>query len=463
MRVRNRSDVLVFVVRGLLLVQCTTGLAFRGAFNSRSMMHCTASTSNNRLVVANASKRRADISLLLLHSSSSSASNGGTNVDADIAPDDDVVDMYDISDGEALLACRSFLQRKNLLGWKRGAERKELRKASRGFFWETPEQQQYWSKREEEDIDFNQGSANDDGGCPESSDSLLSDEETTPAPTGLFTSMPTGPNERSEVRRRVKIQQWNDPAFRERWYEARWGHDYVPQTDVAKNQQRLQRKLQTMPDSILESSEFALMSPEEIEEAILTYVVSNRKRSRSRSNQALERQQRKQESVSLQEDGTITKSINVIDDAPPLDRDALFSMSDQALREKQKQRSERAKKAYDTRLSNAAAAKQKSPKASEKQSWKPLGNTPKDALIRIGADLDADRMPLLSDIESIMEAKKLSRRKDVLLRILKEQFQLRGKCIERESDDDASTEIMYMTQASIAQIGAFLIRLMKAT
>jgi hypothetical protein len=460
-------------------------------------------------------KSRRRLLLLRLHSSSSANSDDTSNIDNDTDDDDDTMtfDMSDISDGEALLACRSFLQRKNRFGWKRAAERKELRKASRGFFWETPEQQQYWSKREEEDIDFNQGSDNDDDGCPsgpgELSSLLAVEERTLAPPTGLFTSMPTGPNERSEVRRRVKVQQWNDPAFRERWYEARWGHDYIPQTNVAKKQQRLQLKLQTIPDAILESPEFALLTPAEIDEAIRTYVVSNRKRSRSRTKQGAERQQQRRRqrqvvspSVQVQEEqdaSTTTKPPNkngsINDDditpSPPLDRDALFSMSNEALREKQRQRSERAKKAYDTRLSNAAAAakqqqrkpslasrksaattlsKQQQASSSSSSGWKPMGNTPKDALIRVGADLDADRMPLLADVESIMEATKLSRRKDILLRILKEHFQMRGKCIpilnaekECDDDDDANTEttLIYMTQASITQLGAFLIGLMQ--
>ena len=191
-----------------------------------------------------------------------------------------VVDMNSVSDAEALLACRAYLQRKNRLGWHRAKERKALREQAaqeNGFFWETLEQSDYRNKREEEDIDFDQGEDSFERLERVSSDDIQEQP-------GIFTEMPTGPNHRSEIRSRVKKEQWMDAQFRERWYESRWG-DHVKPTDESKKQLRLQTKLLEIPTAILDSPEFATLTEEEIDEAIISYVVSNRKRSVARKKQ----------------------------------------------------------------------------------------------------------------------------------------------------------------------------------
>ena len=168
--------------------------------------------------------------------------------------------MNDISDAEALLACRAYLQRKNRLGWKVAEQRKEVRDQRResGFFWETREQMAYWSKREEEDIDFDQDAA--------VVDNMSSDDENDPnkQPTGIFTEMPTARSAGSEIRSRKKKEEWNDPEFRERWYEARWGK-HVKLSTEAKRQQKLQSKLLEIPIAELESPEFAMLTEDEID------------------------------------------------------------------------------------------------------------------------------------------------------------------------------------------------------
>lgn len=361
--------------------------------------------------------------------------------------EDDFVDLNEISDGEALLACRAYLQRKNRLGWKEGAERKEMRKDLQelSFFWETPEEEEDWARRKEEEIDFDQ---NDEADFSTNGEREPSIED----PKGLFTAMPIGPSRASEIRRRAKNEQWADPAFRERWYEARWG-DHVKRTDASRKQQRMQSKLQAIPESILESPEFAKMTEDEIDEAIVTYVLSNRRRSRTRTKQTADKRAAAVASRQQQPDP----------DEPVvrLDRDSLFSVSDDRLREQQQKRAERAKKAYATRIANAK--KKKKPKTSTVLARKPVGATPKDALERIGVDLDADRMPSLEDVKSVMEAARLSRRKDVLQRIVTDQFGLRGKCVPVVIGNESPSEAkkIFLTKASMTQLGAFVIGLMK--
>ena len=407
---------------------------------------------------------------------------------------DDKVELSEVSDAEALLACRAYLQRKNRLTWHQAKERKELRTQTRqnGFFWESPEQIAYWNKREEEDVDFDQGEET-------SGDEEVASGQEGP---GIFTEMPTGPNERSEIRSRVKKEQWQDPEFIERWYEGRWG-DHVKLSEESKKQQKLQSLLLDIPPSVIESPEFSMLTEDEIDEAIRSYVISNRKRSVTRKKQNSEKTQQ-QEPKELR------------DDYKALHRNSLFSVTEEHLREQQRKRAERSQKAYQTRIANAknkatkptiapvpgwkpdgespkdalirivsdvdakeellreqqrkrtersqkayqtriANAKNKAPKPAiaPGPEWKPDGESPKDALIRIVSDLDANSTPSLVDVETIMEAKRLSRRKVILVRILNDQFDLRGKCLPIEDESK-----IYATQGSNAQLGKFVIELM---
>jgi hypothetical protein len=266
-----------------------------------------------------------------------------------------------------------------------------------------------------------------------------------PYQQGVFTEMPTGPNERSEIRSRVKKEQWQDPEFRSRWYASRWG-DHVKLTDESKKQLKLQTKLLDIPPAILDSPEFSMLTEDEIDEAITSYVRSNRKRSLARkvakTNQMLTRNK-------------IAQSNDTGDNTDkPLHRDSLFAISEEQLREEQRRRSERAQKAYQTRLQSAA--KSKVPLRPSQRDWISKGKSPSDALSRIVADLDSNQSPNLDDVEAMMKASKLSRRKEILLRILKEQFGLRGKCHLEENAPP-----IYITQASIFQLGRFVIQLLK--
>lgn len=352
---------------------------------------------------------------------------------------EDVALLFDtntVSDAEALLACRAYLQRKNRLGWKRAKERKELRQeATRetGFFWESSEQSVYRNKREEEDIDFDQGEDFSSQGKVEQVSATDTDRQEEP---GIFTEMPTGPNKRSEIRSRVKKEQWQDAEFRKRWYESRWG-DHVKPTIESNKQLRLQTKLLEIPTSILESPEFSMLTDEEIDEAITSYVVSNRKRSATRKKQAAERA--RNEPMPGNDDAVVK----------PLHRDSLFSVSEEFLREQQRKRSERAKKAYQTRTETAA--KSTTPKVVLTSN----GQTPKEALLRIVADLDANLLPKVEDVKTMMKATRLSGRKEVLRRILKEKFSLRGKCYPQE-DGPA----IYVTEALVVQLGHLVIKLL---
>ena len=151
-----------------------------------------------------------------------------------------------------------------------------------------------------------------------------------------------------------------------------------------------------MPAKILESDELAAMTEEEVQKAIVTYVTSNRRRGKSmkfRSKQYAE-----------------TKT------GERLTRDVLFSPDKCAMEEKQRLRSARAKAAYQKRIENQGSLPL-SPKRS--RIHLPRGMSPREAILRVSADLELQRLPTLEDVTIILKPTKLGRRKDLLRRIQK--------------------------------------------
>jgi hypothetical protein len=98
------------------------------------------------------------------------------------------------------------------------------------------------------------------------------------------------------------------------------------------------------------------------------------------------------------------------------------------------------------------------------------GTTPTVILHRIASDLDDGRMPHISDVEKILTYPRLSGRKDMLRRILKECFGLYGKCVPADHKDfhgSLSVDAMelknsvlspciFVTNCSIEHLGSFV-------
>jgi hypothetical protein len=362
--------------------------------------------------------------------------------------DEPAIDLNEVSDVEALLACRAYLQRKNRLGsWTQGQERRakrEDRAARRAFFWAIRDQDElstniFYRDDAEEEVDFDEVAAMYQE-VPEAiadRDEVEDEEENRQQSLGLFTALPTGPSERSEIRSKVKKAQWRDPDFRDRWYRSRWGK-HTKSSEAERKQEQQKFKLERIPTSVLESPEFLSLTQEEITDAIESYVKSNQKRAaslkRTRKSRELQTEPDKQ-----------------------FPRDALFSVSEEELRERQRKRSERAKKAYKSRISNATGKEASVAKTRPKRTliWRPKGPSSNEALIRITADLDTDRMPASKDVELMLKPVKMSRRKQVLCRILAEKFGKRGKCVPTDDGE------VYVTQASLPELGHFVVELLR--
>lgn len=394
---------------------------------------------------------------------------------------EDYVDVDAVTDAEALLACRAYLQRKNRLGsWKDYQRRKEfLRQASAigrtqapesvGYFWENTEELVYLDRHEDnEDEDDEQDKLlqeeehgiiyesieEQDGG-----DTIILGTTLSALERGAeFTSLPTSPSQERINRSNAAKKTWSDPEWKAMWYEKRWGR-LRNTTPSASKQKRLDERIRNMPPKLFESQELASLTQDEIEEAIRTYVVSNRKRSRAHTTDAkIEKKRQAQQEEKRRRDGKgETAKI-----------DLMFG-SDEALKEAQRKRSERAAKAYQTRLANQNRNRPSLKRSTESKPTTPPsttttvlpdGHTPKDALVRVQAALESNELPTIADIKLILEPAKLGRRKDLLRRILNEHFDLRGKCIPLDPGEDSS-EMLFVTQCSIDQLGSFVIEKMQ--
>lgn len=392
---------------------------------------------------------------------------------------DEAVDPDSVTDAEALLACRAYLQRKNRLGaWKDYQRRKEsLRQASSsfeegvGYFWEDPEQLVYLDHEDddedEDDVDEKEEGVEGrvvfenldlDGtvtmwmGADKAQISALA------IGAAEFTSFPTNPSTERQRRSHAAKTMWSDPEWRERWYAKRWGRLRHTSPLLAK-QKRLDDRMRSMPTKLFESEQLASLSEEEITEAIRSYVMSNRKRSRAHTKDAILEKKKRAEMDSSErlEKGAKSKL------------DLYVSSSQDVMKEAQRKRSERAAKAYETRLANQDRRRNKS-SAKVTTSNRvanvvptdplPTSKAPQDAVIRIQAQLESNQLPSLSDVEIILKPLKLGRRKDMLRRILNEHFDLRGKCVP-SNFEGGDSGLLFVTQSSIDELGSFVLLKMK--
>lgn len=378
--------------------------------------------------------------------------------DADQLP----IDMSEISDAETLLACRAYLQRRNKLGWKASGQRKFLRqqasamfpsfaKESVGYFWEDPTELIFLNDTDNKDSENGRSDQPSYGDVyKEETDEVLQQphadqvifEETDDGDEsvyrggGVFTTYPSGPSAERMRRSEAKSAQWQDPAFREQWYMKRWGGRTIL-TEAVKQERLLGERVRDIPTEILESEEMAALTDEEINDAIRTHVLSKRRRSRSMKSAT-------KQYVELQNDKRIP-------------RDALFSFDEESMIERKKIRAERAKAAYQKRLDNQRFSPVL-PKDS--RALVPQGMSPKEALLRVSADLDLQRLPTIQDVVVMLQPQKLGRRKDLLRRILNEHFDLRGKCVP-DNFDEPNGSCHFVTQVPIDHLGKFVIMQME--
>lgn len=485
----------------------------------------------------------------------------------------------DLSDEDLLLACRSYLQRKNRLGqWTEFEKRKENLQRQRqesldsqsGFFWDDPTELKYYRQQTQmitpANVNFDTDDADDDadagmmlriaenegeedglmgndfsGGnthrnnnnnngeediirytsaatmaesfVPEPSTKLeeirfdlkgQNEEERLEQWARHFTKFPTQPSKSQQIRSNAIKRRWNDPEWKARWHERRWGGKTVSsqhhsansnntsaaeslRKPVGVSQWKQKVKISALTPEFLSSDVFTSLTEEEIGVAVHTYLRSNRKRAESRKLSQEERRitrtspllsddaNEEETSTTNYPNKSSTTSTNfTIHEKLP--RDALaWDRDPQALEEARRIRSERAKKAYQTRitkkkekenttsdsnstniLQKGAAKPTKSTVASKPHpsgQLSTLDDSPKEALNRVELAVDQGELPQLQDLRLISVPSKLPKRKKLLLRLLSEQFGMRGKCIPVEgTNTDQQGKFLFITNCKLDQL-----------
>ena len=433
----------------------------------------------------------------------------------------------ELTDEEVLLACRAYLQRHHQLEWTEREYRRDMIKQTSamndgggiGYFWPDPSELKYFNNKDaiddtydpynDDDDDFFSGDDDDDDVVYEDAEGnrlateassflkrvglddgmsisgtervfSIDQDDDGSVTGGIFTGLPSGPSKAFKNRSEAKTRMWADPEFRKMWYEKRWGNH----TKVDKRKQRIERKVDGIPTETLESGELASMTMEEIQNAITTYIVSNRKRSVKRKamyqKEAEQRNETIAESLEKQfpKDGSKVKRVNTEES------DGITAFLDDFLKERQRKRSEKSRRAYQTRLANqrkrAGITDTKVDGPTNKQGrkmvvlvddgeeddnearWRKPLSTPKEAIDRIVRDLDMGLLPLTDDIRLMMRTGRLAGRKHVLRRILLEHFDMRGKCVPSDLNDRSGTGKMeFVTKALVPHLASFVLRVME--
>jgi hypothetical protein len=363
--------------------------------------------------------------------------------------EDDSLDVNSVSDAEAFLACRSYLQRrKKIGGWKQYERRKRMKEvasAQRNTFWEDPSELVYLQDPDSSELDVSQEVASWEDHQPE----RIVFENPEEKDYGLFTSFPTEPSATRIRRSQSAKNTFANLEWKNMWYEARWG-DRTKKSTKTLYQKQLEDRIRALPPGLLGSPELASMTEEEIAEAIRTYITSKQKRVDSRAKTLVEQK----------------AALNPPKNEKKLPRDILWMEDTSALKEAQLKRSERAKILYETRLKNRqenvqSDAKKRTTRIPREIFSSSRDPSPKEALLRIASDLDQGELPLIEDIELILKPDKLGMRKDLLRRILNDHFDLRGKCVPVDLDDPEGDKV-FATKCCIPDLGNFVIHLLRS-
>jgi len=449
-------------------------------------------------------------------------------------------DEYIVSDAEALLACWSYLRRRKRAGeWDEHEERKAQKELSQNYFLTEEETDDIMDDDDEDDDDededisedndihlnfditsdgdsaasiatvqdilsgtFDGGGSNDDDIAEDlrTISSFISDKASPSAIRGTdiettgkkrnidlwyteFTSFPTEPSESRTRRVNAMKKRWEDPAYRERWYERRWGSKSNYQRKKYDEQTNRERKAihraRSLPSSFLGSDELASMTEEEIADAIRIRIESTRKRVAKRKQTLQGRKdalaaQMKDLKILLEEgESSIDKGE---DDSQ---REIHFLPTTETLKEIQKKRSERAKNLYATRLENKERERENQSRESSSifpetspvkrnkgPYFPPKQLTPKDAFLRIENDLDNGAKPNIEDVHLILEPIRMKNRKELFRRILLECFNLRGKCVPVSlhyvDEHEVEHELEFVTTTTVKRLGAFVVHLLSS-
>lgn len=448
--------------------------------------------------------------------------------------EEDLDDFLSSSDEVALLAARAYLQRKHRVKW----DQKEARKAKLlnslaltrnvssdsdrmsssfrpatdqnikqdgiGYFWENPKELRYLrtgrprldfestemdglnlEMLEEADHHHDQFHDKVDKLDEDDSDEELSQSDFEDE--GIFTSFPQSPPAQHEKQSQARKKLFQDPNFKAKWYKARWGEKAsmtVNALQEEKRQKRIEALVESIPSELLASSELNELSDDEIEGAIRTYVRTNQKKSASMKRSYLKKKKLTQ-LKSQQKESFVFQNKDEKSVVTPflLNSDANENEINMLLEAKRK-RSERARKAYQTRLNKEKLKESVKPSVDSvglrNQSRVMLSLRAngmsvsiKEAVDRINASIIWGKYPDADDIKTILRPQRLSGRKDLLLEVLNKSLGLRGRCVpvmdgsskgnlqrfysNATEEDIENCEKKFATSSSLQELGMFIL------
>ena len=195
---------------------------------------------------------------------------------------------------------------------------------------------------------------------------------------------------------------------------------------------------------ILSSPEFLSLSESEISDAIKVYISSREKRSRLNKLRFSDKEAWFNETML------------------PVHEDYQYSISFEGLQKHREARAERAKSAYRTRIMNQKqkysldeitdSSSEQLGASSLSSSFNPKISEYDLAIARVEKTLENNKLPSISDLDLILTPKRLSGRRAILLKILKDGFGLSGKCIPVPN----SNKYCFSSTCNIQQLGSFI-------
>ena len=418
-----------------------------------------------------------------------------------------------VDEAQLLLACRAYLLRKHKVEWKQKKRRAEAAASplnNEGYFWPDPNDLLYL--REDPDpynLEYNETYGEYYGykrngvrflasqDTTYSGKNYLEDETIEPenerasTSTNPFSTNPLYPSEEHVRRSDAKLKLWNNSTWKKEWYKRRWEGKVASSKERTRGKQ--EKMMRKIPNDVLESPRFDDMSEDEVAEAIITYLSANQRKSDSRkSNKDKRRVEREafrrwREEVkeearkSKVSDQNITVTMKDMAQKPSGDDPLSFSPSVESMKELKAKRSEKSRIAFQTRIANRKQAQSSSSLKKVKltkmrRNYETYSDdngeevdyaddrhnddeeiSPVQALLHIDFDLDHNRLPNPTDVETVLKPGRLGRRRDTLRRILSECFDLRGKCVPPLHSNGDSDELLFVTNCKIDDLGSFVL------
>lgn len=406
------------------------------------------------------------------------------------------LNITNMDEAEVLLACRAYLRRKHKIEWTAKKKRAEAAASplnNEGYFYHDPNELMYLREDpdpynlnyNETDVVFGSNGRRERKAGPEFVRQIFEDEDfLNPEPfipedrpvafsTNPFSATPLHPSEEHVKRSSAKESLWNNQTWKELWYKRRWEGKVL--TEEKKRRKRRDKLLDSIPSDVLDSNTFDQMSQNEVMEAIITYMNANERRLESRKRKKLEIRKHREETrewkrnvkeQALQTlDAENSRAQALRKETQSSSSPLSFTPSVEIMQQLRAERSEKSKRAFQTRLMNSNSSQTFSSNQMTKlrrhynESFDDDSDdiSPVQAILRIDMALDHKELPSSSDIEIMLKPGRLGRRRDVLKRILNDCFDLRGKCVPPSVDVSNEESLLFVTKCTIDQLGSFVL------